>query len=169
MKIYSCCVHSCFGRHYVLWKFCTQLSLTFFCGLYFRSVVYEDFQFKAVFQIVSQDNAVQSQPLFQERLCIISVCVCVCVRERERERETYHCVFVPPLLNGKWLNLSVYTPSLCIVLLSLHDMFQPVILGHLQVDCVQKHILRHCIFALCVSHVKENKISVLMNFLTHGV
>ena len=97
LKIYNCSVHSCFGRHYVLWKFCIQLSLTFFCGIYFRSVVYEDFQFKAMFHIVSQDNTVQSQPLFQERLCIISVCVRVWEREGgERERRItvfmyHHC------------------------------------------------------------------------------
>jgi hypothetical protein len=75
----------------------------------------------------------------------------------------HHC------LMGNDLIFQFTQLQLCIVLLSLHDMFQPVMLGHLQVDCVQEHILRHCIFALCVNHVKENKISVLMNFLTHGI
>ena len=55
--------------------------------------MYEDFQFKAMFHIVSQDNTVQSQPLFQERLCIISVCVRVWEREGgERERDVSLCL-----------------------------------------------------------------------------
>ena len=66
--------------------------------------MYEDFQFKAMFHIVSQDNTVQSQPLFQERLCIISVCVrararthtrvraCVGERGGERERDVSLCL-----------------------------------------------------------------------------